>query len=113
MTTAELLRRLTATCDQSVLVESLVVDDEDEDLLSARIFLKDGSFLNTFYNLTTSKVAFAWIHNGKRIYGKDNTKIGWHVHPLENPAGHAPCNATDFETFLREIEKIKQPTQGN
>jgi hypothetical protein len=30
----------------------------------------------------TGKTAFALIVGERRIYGKDNAKMGWHVHPI-------------------------------
>ena len=105
LTTDELLRRLVDACQSSSRIESYAIDAIDEDTLCVHVFLTDPSFINVFYNIVTDKIAFAWIKDGKRIYGKDNAKIGWHVHPLELPDNHLPCDPTDLLSFLREVEK--------
>jgi hypothetical protein len=104
MTTAELLRRLSDVCQAHALVKSYAVDAIDEDTLSVRVFLMDASFINAFYNLATDKTAFAWIREGKRAYGKDNAKMGWHIHPFRSPEQHLLCEPINFEIFLREVE---------
>jgi hypothetical protein len=101
ITTDDLLRRLADTCQLSALVESYAVENSDVDTLSVRVFLTDHTFINVFYNLATNKVAFAWIRENKRLYGKDNAKHGWHAHPFDAPENHQPCEAIDFESFLR------------
>ncbi len=106
MTTDELLRRIAAACQSSALVKSYAIDAIDEDTLSVRVFLVDASFINAFYNSVTDKTAFAWISEGKRVYGKDNAKMGWHVHPFRLPEQHLPCEPIDFEAFLREAENF-------
>jgi hypothetical protein len=106
MTTAELVRRLIDACQVCALVESYAIDASDEDTLSVRVFLLNASFINIFYNLATNKTAFAWIRKGKRVYGKDNAKMGWHVHPFEFPEQHLRCEPITFESFLREVEHL-------
>lgn len=103
ITTIELLQQLSEACGQSDFVEAYTVQTMDDDILNVRVHLQPGSFINVFYNLATDKVAFALIAGGRRLYGKDNAKMGWHVHPFENPEDHHPCSPTDFETFLKEV----------
>ncbi|MEW5718870.1 MAG: hypothetical protein AB1817_09610 [Chloroflexota bacterium] len=111
MTTAELMRRLIDACQSCALVASYAIDAIDEDTLSVRVFLLDESFINAFYNLATDKTAFAWIHGDRRVYGKDNAKMGWHAHPFENPEAHEPCQSIDFASFLREVEEHYRASQ--
>ncbi len=108
MTTDELLRRLVESCQASPLVSSYAISESDEDILSVRVFLSDGSFVNAFHNAATGKTAFAWISKGKRLYGKDNAKRGWHLHPFDSPDNHQPCDEVAFETFLHEIQTLRQ-----
>jgi hypothetical protein len=44
------------------------------------------------------------ILNQRRIYGKDNAKVGWHVHPWDDPDAHLPCAPISFEAFLSEVQ---------
>lgn len=113
MTTDDLLRRLTNACHASAIVKSYAVEEIDDDIMSVRVFLSNSSFVSAFYNLATEKVAFAWIQEGKRRYGKDNAKMGWHTHPFEDPSEHRHCEPVDFVTFLREIEDyLNQESQN-
>ncbi|HID63761.1 MAG TPA: hypothetical protein EYP49_13640 [Anaerolineae bacterium] len=105
MTTIELLQRLVIACQKCDLVEAYAVREMDEDTLSVRVFLSDGSFISVFYNIATARVAFALIKEKQRIYGKDNAKMGWHAHPFDDPEGHYPCEPVDFEGFLKEVER--------
>ncbi len=112
MTTDDLLRHLVNACQASSIVKSYAVEEIDDDIMSIRVFLNDNSFVSVFNNLATGKVAFAWIQEGRRLYGKDNAKMGWHAHPFENPSEHRHCEPIDFMTFLREIEDyLRQETQ--
>ncbi len=65
-----------------------------------------GYFIEVFYNTATGKVSFALIREGNRIYGKDNAKSGWHMHPKDAPDTHVPCQPVTFSQFLAEVERI-------
>ena len=117
VTTIESLRKLVTACGLSPLVESYVVRDMDEDTLSARVYLQSEAFggeafISAFYNIATDKVALALVAGGRRLYGKDNAKVGWHVHPFEGPEEHCPCQAVDFGEFLDEVEAYHQETRS-
>jgi len=101
-----LLNLIVNVCTQSPIVAAYAVRTVDLDVLSLRVHLIDDSFIEVFYNDATSKTAFALIVNQQRIYGKDNAKIGWHVHPLASPLDHVPCNPVTFEEFLAEVELL-------
>lgn len=76
----------------------------DFDVLSLRVHLVDDSFIEVFINILTEKMAFALILNQRRIYGKDNAKVGWHVHPWDDPDAHLPCAPCSFEAFLSDVD---------
>jgi hypothetical protein len=107
LSTAVLLEALIAACDSSPLVTAYAVQEMDEDTLSVRVYLQDGAFIQAFYNVATGKVSFALVKE-QRLYGKDNAKMGWHVHPFDHPAAHVNCAPVDFATFLHEVENYYQ-----
>jgi hypothetical protein len=107
VTPNELLESIIAACEQSAVVAAYTVRVLDLDVLSVRVYLLDESFIEVFHNVTTGKAAFALIAEGKRIYGKDNAKMGWHVHPSDNPEAHYTCAPVSFETFLNEVESLR------
>jgi hypothetical protein len=50
-------------------------------------------------------MAFAFIHQGQRVFGADNTS-GWHVHPFASPGRHEPLpEPIDFAAFVDETEQ--------
>jgi hypothetical protein len=111
LTPQDLFNQILAACTRSSLVEAYTIRTLDPDILSMRVHLVDGSFVEVFFNATTYRTAFALIVSGQRIYGKDNAKMGWHVHPLNDPQSHLPCSSVSFEEFLAEIEAIHFPAR--
>lgn len=107
LTPRDLLERIVSTCAQSPIVAAYAVRTLDPDILSLRVHLVDESFIEIFHNAMTEKTAFALIVEDRRVYGKDNAKIGWHVHPPGNPEAHHACSPVSFETFLAEVEAIR------
>lgn len=110
LTPRDLLERIVTACAQSPVVTAYAVRTLDLDVLSLRVYLMDGSFIEVFHNVATEKAAFALIAEGHRVYGKDNAKMGWHVHPLDNPDSHHLCDPISFETFLAEVETLRFPS---
>lgn len=107
VSTAALLEALIAACDSSPLVAAYAVQEMDEDILSVRVYLQDDAFIQAFYNVATGKVSFALVKE-QRLYGKDNAKRGWQVHPFDQPATHVACAPVDLATFLHEVENYYQ-----
>jgi hypothetical protein len=107
LTPRDLLERIVTVCANSPIVTAYAVRTLDLDILSVRVVLVDGSFIEVFHNIATEKTAFALIAEGHRVYGKDNAKMGWHVHPLDDPDAHQLCDPISFETFLAEVETLR------
>jgi|YNPMSStandDraft_1061717.scaffolds.fasta_scaffold04292_8 hypothetical protein len=109
VTTVGVLKSIVTACKRSALVQSYTVRDMDEDILSVRVYLQEEAFgaeafIEAFYNVATQRTSFALIVEGRRVYGKDNARKGWHVHPFSDPNAHHPCQPTDFPAFLSEVE---------
>ncbi len=105
VTTEQLLRELREVCSGSRLVGRTEERVVDPDVLSVRIHLTlPDTFINVFYNVATEKTAFALIQAGRRLYGVDNAKMGWHQHPFEDPEQHESCQPIDFAEFLAQVE---------
>ncbi len=107
LTPRVLLDHIIEACTQSATVISYTVLILDLDILNLRVHLVDNSFIEVFYNEVTDKTSFALIDADQRIYGKDNAKMGWHMHPLNNPKAHHRCKQVSFETFLAEVEMLR------
>lgn len=73
--------------------------------INLRVSIAVGGFVDAFYNEQTGTIAFAWIRQGQRVFGVDNTG-GWHVHPFANPDQHDSLpDAMSFAEFVIEIER--------
>jgi len=76
-----------------------------------RASLADASFIEAFFNEATNKTAYAWVKEGQRILGADNTR-GWHLHPFASPSVHISAEQPiTFAEFLRKVEKHLTPIE--
>ncbi len=93
--------RIIDACDEAPFVEDYALDIEDNVIVRSRIHCTRG-FLEVFRNFETGTTAYAYIVDGERAFGVDNTG-GWHRHPWEDPEDHEPCDPTSFGEVLDEI----------
>jgi len=107
LTPRELLEQIVEVCEKSATVQAYSVRTLTPDVLSVRVFLIGESFVDVFHNAATAKTAYAWIRETTRVYGKDNAKMGWHVHPFDAPDAHSPCEPLSFGEFLSEVERLQ------
>ena len=107
LTPEDLLEQIVAACARATAVEAYALRTLDSDILSLRVHLTDGSFIEVFCNTANDRTAFALIQQDERIYGKDNAKIGWHVHPPGDRKAHLPCAPVSFEEFLAEVMALR------
>ncbi len=118
LTVQEIFGEIVAACDASPIVSAFTVRVFDVDVLNLRVHLVDDVFIEVFINILTGKAAFALIDDHRRVYGKDNAKVGWHVHPWNDPAAHRPCPPISFEAFLSEVraerfgDALPPPSEG-
>ncbi len=104
MTIDEFEIQVISACAASPIVVSVAVIGSGITWLRLRAYLIDESFIETFFNEATQKVAFAHIRDGKRIFGADNTG-GWHWHPIDAPETHFPAKEqVSFSAFLQQIK---------
>ena len=76
----------------------------DDTVVRIRAVLTDTIFVDVFYNADTRKCSYTLIKNKKRVFGADNSFIGWHIYPFENPNDHQLAPELSFEEFLSRIE---------
>jgi len=73
--------------------------------INLRVPITTGGFVDVFYNEQTGTMAFAFIRQGQRVFGADNTG-GWHVHPFAGPGRHDSLpEPMAFAAFVGEIEQ--------
>ena len=107
LTPEDHLEQIVAACARATAVEAYALRTLDSDILSLRVHPTDGSFIEAICNAAIDRTAFALIHQDERVYGKDNAKIGCHVHPLDDRKAHRPCSPVSFEEFLAEVIALR------
>ena len=78
--------------------------------INLRVAITTGGFVDAFYNEQTGTMAFAFIRQGQRIFGTDNTG-GWHSHPFAGPDRHDPL--PEPMTFAELVVEIERHISGN
>lgn len=69
-----------------------------------RLHLDDERFVAVYYNSETGSISFAYIEKEKRLFGANNIRIGWHIHPWEREAEHVRSEPMNIEQFLKRLE---------
>lgn len=100
----EFARSVQNECDQSDLIDSYDVQILDDTVVKIRAALVNTAFIDVFYNVETRKCSYTMVKNKKRVFGADNSFIGWHIHPFENPNHHQLSPEISFREFLNYIE---------
>lgn len=105
MTLAEFAREVGAVATTSAIYHIPSVRRLTPTAINLRVPTTCGGFVDAFYNEQTGTMAFAFIRQGQRVFGADNTG-GWHVHPFADPDQHAPLpEPMTFAAFMVEIEQ--------
>ncbi|MFB6212654.1 MAG: hypothetical protein ABEI53_02445 [Candidatus Magasanikbacteria bacterium] len=101
----ELASRLLDIAADYDFIKDFNIEIHEDAVLESRIELEKG-FVDIYRNFQTGKTAYAWVVDGERIFGADNTG-GWHIHPLQKPEEHQGSDRISLEEFfLRVSEKI-------
>jgi hypothetical protein len=109
LTLLEFESQVAEACLQSAVVVSMSRIAHGLTWVTLRANLLDGSFVDVFFNQVTEKTSFAWIRNGQRILGADNTK-GWHWHPYGDEERHVVVIAPiTLNEFLDKIVFVLNP----
>ena len=70
----------------------------------ARLWLND-EFVEVYYNAQTNSTSFAYIERGGRMFGANNMRVGWHVHPFGKAGSHELSLPLSITEFLQALEK--------
>jgi len=69
----------------------------------ARLWLND-EFVEVYYNAQTNSISFAYIQEEERVFGANNMRIGWHVHPFREVGSHESSSPLSITEFLQALE---------
>jgi len=52
------------------------------------------------------------IKRGKRVFGANNMRIGWYLHPYGNVEKHEPSQSITIEEFLKMLEEERNKSKN-
>jgi hypothetical protein len=108
MSIADLLVALHREARSRAYINWLDVLDQSSALLKARLYVSPDLFVQVYRNDRFDTTNLVLIHNGQRIYGRDQLGGVWHRHTTAAPhlhdtsaEGRRPVNLSEF---LDEVE---------
>jgi len=79
-------------------------------LLKVRLHISPELFVQVYRNDQYDSTNLALVHNGRRIYGRDQLCGNWHRHAGIQPDSHDVSQegqkSVDLDEFLNEIEAV-------
>jgi hypothetical protein len=79
-------------------------------LIKARLYISSDLFVQVYRNDRFQTTNFALIHNGSRLFARDEVDGRWHRHihtaPEEHDFSLEGQRAIELQEFLDEVEKI-------
>ncbi len=88
--------------------------NQSASLIKARVFIAPETFIQVYRNDLFNTTNLALIHNGQRIYARDELNGIWHRHPVHNPQLHDRStegqHPVTLSIFLDEVENILAET---
>ena len=110
MNVAQLLSVLHREAGSRAYVRRLDVLDQSPTLLKARLYVSSGLFVQVYRNDRFDTTNLVLIHNGQRIYARDQLDGVWHSHVTAalhlhdtSAEGRRPV---DLSEFLDEVEAV-------
>jgi len=64
----------------------------------------NSDFIDVYYNAQTGSTSYAYIQGDQRLFGANNMKIGWHLHPFGQSDIHRPIQPISIGEFLQLLE---------
>jgi hypothetical protein len=84
--------------------------DHSASLIKLRLQIAADLFIQIYRNDRFDTTNFVLIHNGQRLYARDQVGGRWHRHTLSHPEQHDTSPAgrrpIDLPEFLDEVESI-------
>lgn len=110
MSVVELLRILHQEARSRGYILRLDVLDQSPTMLKARLYISPDLFVQVYRNDRFDTTNLALIHNGQRIYARDQLGGVWHRHVATTPHLHDTSakgrRPVDLSEFLDEVETV-------
>lgn len=73
-------------------------------IVRLKLFLNNESFVSVYYNANTGSTSYAYVENNERLFGANNMRIGWHIHPWGQEERHIASEVITIEQFLKRLQ---------
>jgi hypothetical protein len=88
----------------------LIVLEQTVSLIKARLHISADLFVQIYRNDKFQTTNLALIHNGQRLFARDELDGNWHRHihtrPEEHDISSEGCKAVTLAEFLDEVEQV-------
>ena len=88
----------------------LIVLEQTLSLVKIRLYISADLFIQIYRNDRYQTTNLALIHNGQRLYARDELNGNWHRHthraPEEHDTGKEGKKSVEISEFLDEVEKV-------
>ncbi len=96
--------------DKMWFVQSVKIVKQTDFIISLRLYIRAGLFVQAFMGTLTGSLYFALIEEGQRVFGIDRENDAWHIHPYNAPNQHKPFPEGLFPKplmrFLSRVEEL-------
>ena len=110
MTVADLHADLQAEFKRRKYFVDLIVLEQTLSLLKAHLLVSADLFVQVYRNDQFHTTNLALIHNGQRLFARDELDGHWHRHTLASPEEHDTssdgCKPVTLAEFLDEVEQV-------
>jgi hypothetical protein len=110
MSVADLVIALRQESEGRAYVTRLDVLDQTVNIVKARLYMSSNLFVQVYRNDRFDTTNLALIHNGQRLYARDQLGGVWHRHTVTAPHLHDTsvegCRSVNLSEFLDEVETV-------
>lgn len=88
----------------------LVISDQSQNVLKARLYLAPNLFVQVYRNDRFDTTNLVLVHNDRRVFARDQLSGQWHRHSVSDPTSHdfsvEGQRAVILTEFLDEVEAV-------
>jgi len=110
MSVADLFVALHQEAERRAYFTRLEVLDQSATLLKARLYVSSDLFVQVYRNDRFDTTNLVLIHNGQRVYARDQLGGNWHRHTADAPDRHDTSaegrQPVNLSKFLNEVESV-------
>ena len=110
MNVADLLTSLRQQVRRRAYIRRLDLLEQTASLLKARLYIAPELFIQVYRNDRFDTINLVLIHNGQRLYGRDQLGGKWHRHNQTAPDRHDTSpdgqQPVTLSEFLDEVEMV-------